>query len=134
MYQSLMVPGKSGNPNGRPKKVITAQELFERKVKKDVKAAARDYSAEALQTLIDIMRNPEVQPQIRVTAANSILDRGHGKPVNQTEISVGLYDKLSDLELVKFISGVETIEGEVLSSMDDDQESSDEYEDSGTDE
>jgi Zn-dependent peptidase ImmA (M78 family) len=100
----LWVKGFSPNPSGRPKKIPTAQEVFERKVKQDLKSAARDYSAEALQTLIDIMRDKECAPQYRLTAASTILDRGHGKAVNQTEISVGIYDKLSDSELVKFIN------------------------------
>ena len=110
MYQTLMRPGQSGNPNGRPKKILTAQELFERKVKQDLKAAARDYSHEALQTMLDIMRDVNVAPQYRLTAASSILDRSHGKPVNQTEISVGVYEKLSDAELVKFITGNDMID------------------------
>ena len=38
-----------------------------------------------------------------------LLDRGHGKAVNQTEITVGVYDKMSDSELIKFITG-ETID------------------------
>ena len=108
--QWLWRKGQSGNPNGRPKKILTAQELFERKVKQDLKAAARDYSHEALQTMLDIMRDVNVAPQYRLTAASSILDRSHGKPVNQTEISVGVYEKLSDAELVKFITGNDMID------------------------
>jgi hypothetical protein len=45
-----------------------------------------------------------------LTAASTILDRGHGKAVNQTEISIGVYDKLSDAELVKFITGSDVID------------------------
>jgi hypothetical protein len=106
----LWAKGVSANPNGRPKKILTAQELFERKVKQDLKSAARDYSHEALQTMLDIMRDVNVAPQYRLTAASSILDRSHGKPVNQTEISVGVYEKLSDAELVKFITGNDMID------------------------
>ena len=106
----LWVKGFSPNPNGRPKKVLTAQELFEQKVKRDLKAAARDYSHEALQTMLDIMRDATVAPQYRLTAASAILDRSHGKPVNQTEISVGVYEKLSDVELVKFITGNDMVD------------------------
>jgi len=132
MYQSLMRPGVSGNPNGRPKKVLTAQEVFERKVKQDLKSAARDYSAEALQTMLDIMRDVTVAPQYRLTAASTILDRGHGKPVQQTEIAVGVYEKLSDAELVKFITGATEIDlqanevQEIVDARHEDEEETDE--------
>ena len=98
--------GKTGNPNGRPKKVgPTIADLHRICVAGDLKAAAREFSAEALETLVTIMRDSSVSSNTRVTAANSILDRGFGKAVNQTEISVGIYDKLSNEELIKFIAG-----------------------------
>jgi len=101
--------GKTGNPNGRPKKLgPTPADLHRICVAGDLKTAAREYTGEALMTLVTIMRDESVSSNTRVTAANSILDRGFGKAVNQTEISVGIYDKLSDAELIKFISG-ETI-------------------------
>ena len=85
----------------------------------NLKAAARTYSGEALETLVEIMRSKSSPPQTRIAAANSILERGHGKSVNQTEISVGIYDKWSTDDLVKFISGQAVIEGEVLQPRDD---------------
>ena len=102
---------KTANPNGRPKKIgPTSADLKRICVNGDLKAAAREFSAEALETLVTIMRDSTVSSNTRVTAANSILDRGFGKAVNQTEISVGIYDKLSDAELIKFISG-QTVNG-----------------------
>lgn len=103
---SLMRPGVSGNPNGRPKKPPpTAEEIFEQNVKKDLRLAAKEYTGEALRTILDIMRDKEVAPQYRLQAASTVLDRGHGKAIQQTEISVGVYEKLSDAELIKFITG-----------------------------
>ena len=66
------------------------------------------------------MRNKGANPQTRVAAANAILERGHGKSVNQTEVSIGIYDRMSNDDLIKFITGQKVLDGEVLTSRDDD--------------
>ena len=109
------------NPLGRPKKVLTAEELFEQKVRRDLKAAAKDFSAEALQTLVNIMRDSTAGVQHRLAAASQILDRGHGKPTNHTELNVNTYERLSDAELIKFITGQE-IEGEAVEIYSDEED------------
>jgi hypothetical protein len=45
----------------------------------EIRDAAQRYTAEALETLRDIMR-AGTSEQARISAANSILDRGWGKP------------------------------------------------------
>jgi len=60
-------PGVSGNPSGRPKE------------NNEVKALARANAPQAMQTLIDIMTNGE--PKLALQAANAVLDRAYGKPV-----------------------------------------------------
>jgi hypothetical protein len=65
-------PGKSGNPAGRPKGDI------------ELRRAARERTAEALETLINIMRNKSAPTAARVSAAQAILDRGWGKPIQPT--------------------------------------------------
>ena len=60
--------GQSGNPGGRPKVVAEVKEL------------ARAHTGEAIETLVSIMTNPKAAPAARVSAANSLLDRGYGKP------------------------------------------------------
>ena len=60
-------PGKSGNPGGRPRILANVQE------------AARQYTAEAMETLANIMRDAKAPPATRVAAANSLLDRGWGR-------------------------------------------------------
>src|SRR5262245_324896 len=59
--------GQSGNPGGRPKVIAEVKEL------------AREHTGEAIQTLVSIMSNPKSAPAARVSAANSLLDRGYGK-------------------------------------------------------
>jgi hypothetical protein len=66
-------PGQSGNPNGRPR------------VLADVQNAAREHSAEALETLAQIMRNPKAPATARIAAASALLDRGYGKPLQTVD-------------------------------------------------
>ena len=73
--------------------------------RQDLKSCAKDFSNEAVFTLVKIMRDKNVTATTRMQAASMILDRGHGKAVNQTEISVGVYDRYSNDELIKFITG-----------------------------
>lgn len=67
------VKGQSGNPGGRPKSVEG----------QNLKELARSYTSDALDTLTAIMGNEKAPEAARVSAANSILDRGWGKPVQQ---------------------------------------------------
>jgi hypothetical protein len=59
-------PGQTGNPGGRSK------------AQTDVRNAARGYTQEAIDTLVLVMRNGK--PGEAAMAANSLLDRGWGKP------------------------------------------------------
>ena len=82
--------GKSGNPGGRPKVIGEIQTL------------ARQSTAEAVETLRDILRDKNAPPAARVAAANSILDRGYGRP-SQTISSTGREkpaDQMTDAELL----------------------------------
>lgn len=69
--------GQSGNPSGRPKR--TVEEL-------DLIAACKAKTPAALETIVEIMYNGE-QEKSRLTAAQYIIDRGYGKPVQQTELT-----------------------------------------------
>jgi hypothetical protein len=42
---------------------------------------AAEYTQDALNTLAEIMKNEQATATARVAAANSILDRAHGKPL-----------------------------------------------------
>ena len=61
------VKGQSGNPAGRPKGVYNLTEL------------AREHGPAALTDLMAIARNTENPAAARVSAWNSVLDRGYGK-------------------------------------------------------
>jgi hypothetical protein len=65
--------GQSGNPGGRPAIIAEIRDL------------AREKAPEALKTLAAIMQDKGAAPSARVAAANAILDRGYGKPLQSVE-------------------------------------------------
>jgi hypothetical protein len=100
----LFKPGWKGGP-GRPKKVLTPEQIFEQRVKSDLRAAAKDFTAEALTTILTIMRDPGAAAQHRLQAANMVLDRAHGKPRHETTLTVDVYAQMSDADLIRCITG-----------------------------
>lgn len=65
--------GKSGNPGGRPKKVV------------EIVAACREMSPSALSALETILKRGKAVDKIR--AAEIIFAYGYGKPLQKQEIS-----------------------------------------------
>ena len=65
---------------GRPKGALN-------KANADIRAAAREYTGEALGALVKVLRSEDAQPSAVVAAANAILDRGFGKPSQPVEHS-----------------------------------------------
>lgn len=108
----LFQKGNPGGP-GRPKKVLTPEQVFERRVKSDLRAAAKDFTGEALTTILTIMRDPDVAAQHRPQAANMVLDRGHGRPRHETTLTVDLYAQMSDADLIRCITGKEVDPAEI---------------------
>jgi hypothetical protein len=60
--------GQSGNPGGRPKALI------------EVQALAREHTSKAIARLVKIVEDDTAPHAAAVAAANSLLDRGWGKP------------------------------------------------------
>ena len=95
------VKGQTGNPGGRPKAEV------------DVVAIARRNGPEAIQMLAEIMRNPKASESARVSAANSLLDRGFGKPVQKIDGDLTLRRPLvemTDDELLELAVSARVIE------------------------
>lgn len=90
--------GRSGNPGGRPRAVVNGVNIHE---------VARSHSAEAIETLLAIMRDVEAPHAARARAAESILDRGHGKPVQASVEALGppkTEAEMTDAELLAIIA------------------------------
>ena len=90
--------GVSGNPGGRPKVLADVQEL------------ARERSPDAINTLVAIMDDQKAPPAARVAAANSLLDRGYGKPTQPISQTLTKIDPgtMSDEELAAVVrSGIQ---------------------------
>ena len=81
------LPGQSGNPGGRPKDEHRVAEL------------ARSYTAEAIDTLVDLMHHGKDE-RVRGTAAQAPLDRGWGKAM----VEVTSNAESSYLEILKAVN------------------------------
>lgn len=82
-------PGQSGNPGGRPKGIA---------------AIAREHCDRAIDVLAEALDDED--RRIRIAAANSLLDRGYGKPITMTADVSKKLDELGDDELAAGIDAV----------------------------
>jgi hypothetical protein len=95
-------PGTSGNPGGRPK---TPRTIEARRIVADVKALARECAPEAIETLKAIMMDAKTPPAARISAAQTLLDRGYGRPTQAVDVSGEVrfdFSRLSDDELDEY--------------------------------
>jgi hypothetical protein len=72
------------------------------KATRALKEIAREYSEEAIETLVSVMRDPETSAAVKVQAADKLLDRSHGRPtinVEPPEINITPipWDKLREI-------------------------------------
>jgi Family of unknown function (DUF5681) len=102
-------PGVSGNPDGRPKRPETIEA---RGVVADVKAAARELTLDAMDTLKQVMKDPKAPPAARVGAATAILDRGWGRPQQQIEANVNVIDGMAIEEQEALVAMLRSIQAE----------------------
>ena len=74
-------------------------------IKREMRELAREHAEAALETLIKICKMSD-SDTARVSAANAILDRGYGKPLQQIESGApGEFARMSLEELREFVYG-----------------------------
>jgi hypothetical protein len=69
-------PGRSGNVRGRPKRDL------------DLAAEARRHAHKAINALVQIVEDEEQPSPARISAANSLLDRGFGSAPKAIDVNV----------------------------------------------
>lgn len=69
-------PGAGRKPGSKNKSTV--------EMGKTLAEMAVQYTPDALKTLAEIMQDQNATATARVSAANSLLDRGHGKPMQAT--------------------------------------------------
>ncbi len=87
----------------------------------DVRDAARQHTLAAVETLVSVMEDLEAPHSARVAAANSLLDRGHGKATQHIEAELSVYDSLSLAEKQALLEVID----EVIDGLDADDEEGD---------
>lgn len=68
-------PGKSGNPSGRPRVILEVRDI------------AREYTPTAFNTLWTICRDPKAPAAARVSAADTLIAYGYGRPPQAVAIA-----------------------------------------------
>ena len=102
-------PGQSGNPHGRPKRRETIEA---RRVVADVKAAARELTPVAMDTLEKAMTDQRAPWSAKITAAIAVLDRGWGKPEQTVSANVSVFDQMTDDEQKTMLAALEALKGD----------------------
>jgi len=90
------VKGQSGNPGGRP--CLPAE----------LKALAQAKAADAIKIAVQLMESAESE-QVRLAAANVIMDRGYGKPAQHVDADVRT-DDVTNLSPSEIAARIEAFE------------------------
>jgi hypothetical protein len=94
-------PGTSGNPSGQSKAL------------REVVQLAREHTATAINTLVEICEDPKAQAMARVHAAKALLDRSWGQSALETDFA-RIGDDDDEPVSFTFRLGPNEIEGELV--------------------
>lgn len=68
-----------------------------------LKNMAGAYSSEAVKVLVEVMRDPESPSAVRISAADKLLDRSHGRPaitIDAPEINLNVFPAKEVLDAI----------------------------------
>ncbi len=85
----------SPNPGGRPKEVA------------DVRKLARSRTKKAVRVLSEIMESADTPANVRVLAAQALLDRGYGRPTQHSEqarFDTAAMDETTQLDVARRVA------------------------------
>jgi hypothetical protein len=80
-----------------------------RRVIADVKAAARELTLDAMETLKNAMADQRAPWSAKITAAIAVLDRGWGNPEQTVSANVSVFDQLTDAEQKTMLAALEAL-------------------------
>ena len=78
-------------------------------LKLNLSELAREYTNDALDTLVDVMKSGQSE-SARIAAATAILDRGYGRPTKATSLEVNAPYVPTTIELVAY-TGAASVTG-----------------------
>lgn len=111
-------PGEVRNPAGNPSSLIrpgnSAGVVYNGK-SIDLQQLARTHTRAAVATMVTIMRDKTVSAATRLTAAESILSRGHGRPIqphSNPDLSPIDWNAMAPNELLVAMRKLEQLLGE----------------------
>ncbi len=85
-------------PRGGKRDGAGRKEGSPNKATADIKAAAAEFSEQALAALVRVMGDKESPAAAQVAAANAILDRAHGKPKQALDVDANLRAVVTKIE------------------------------------
>jgi hypothetical protein len=98
-----MAHGGKRSGSGR-KKGSSALPRVAPEIKAELREVAREYAGKALETLVKVCESSR-SDSAKVAAANALLDRGYGKPLQQIESGkAGDFSRKSDEELLAILN------------------------------
>jgi hypothetical protein len=74
-----------------------------------VKAAARELTLDAMETLKNAMVDQRAPWSAKITAAIAVLDRGWGNPEQTVSANVSVFDQLTDAEQKTMLAALEAL-------------------------
>lgn len=87
-----MARGGKREGAGRPTGAVT-------KATADIREAAQEYTEQALAVLVEVMTTGD-SAAARVAAANSVLDRGYGKPKQAVDVDATVTATIQTIEVL----------------------------------